>query len=290
MRLSSFSLLALGAVSTHAFQDTSPFFLASTSEIASTSAQLKSVTSLLDDLSTKFNACPSDYYVIASQPGVHSTDFATRKAAPRLAAKMTGQDKSIQSTMVVNEVAGVLEVKQLQQILEKECGVQSTVIDASSGSYPTEFGTGPRVIVVDFPSLPLGSGRQHQLSDNDGLLSDIIGRLPSKRYTILYVTTPKEFDENDSNVYQSETYDYQDSLHMDLKRDFSVHSRREDTTSNKSLFQEYQYFTPGLFMGLIATFFFFAILYVAFSALTSLQVPYAAFEKDTSSSTLKKLQ
>lgn len=34
-------------------------------------------------------------------------------------------------------------------------------------------------------------------------------------------------------------------------------------------------------MGLIATFFFVMILYVGINALSSLEVPYAAFEKDT---------
>ncbi len=40
-------------------------------------------------------------------------------------------------------------------------------------------------------------------------------------------------------------------------------------------------------MGLIATFLFVTILYVGVSALSSLQVPYAAFEKDTSAAAKK---
>ncbi|KAL4908136.1 hypothetical protein BDW74DRAFT_97497 [Aspergillus multicolor] len=289
MRLSQFSLLALGAATASAFRDTSPFFLASTSEILFTPAQLKSATTLLDELSTKLGSCPSDYYVIASQPGVHSTDFATSKSAPRLGAKMTGEDKAIRSTMIVNEVAGVLETKQVRNILETLCGAQTTVIDASSGSYSTEFGNEPRIIVVEFSSLPLGSERVQQLSDNDGLLSNIVGRLQSEKYTMLYLTTPREFEDSDPPIYQSPSDQYQDTIHMDLKRDFSSHPRRDDATNN-SIFDEYQYFTPGIFMGLIATFFFVAILYVGLSALMSLQVSYAAFEKDTSSTVQKKQQ
>ncbi|KAL4881398.1 BIG/ATPase V1 complex, subunit S1 [Aspergillus karnatakaensis] len=288
MLFSRFSLLALVAATASAFRDTSPFFLASTSQAPSTSAQLKSATTLLDELSIKLGACPSEYYVIVSQPGVHSTDFATQQSAPRLGAKLTGQDKTIQSTAIVNEVAGILEVKQIQRMLETECGAQTTVIDASSGSYSTDFGTDPRVIVMEFPALSLGSERAQQLSDHDGLLSDIVGRLPSKKYTVLYVTTPREYEES-APVYQAPNDPYQDSMHMDLKRDFSEHSRRDDTT-NSSLFDEYQYFTPGVFMGLIAAFFFFAILYVALSALMSLKVSYAAFEKDTSANVQKKQQ
>ncbi|KAL4797246.1 BIG/ATPase V1 complex, subunit S1 [Aspergillus venezuelensis] len=289
MRSTILSLLALGAANVNAFRDTSPFFLASTSEILGTPAQLRSATTLLDDLSTTLKTCPSDYYVIASQPGVHSTDFASSKAAPRLGAKMTGKDKAIQSTMAVNEIAGVLETKQIQKILESECGAETTAIDASTGSYSTDFGKAPRVIVVDFPSIAPGTQREQQLSDHDGLLSDIVTRLPSDKYTILYTTTPREWETSDSPTYKSPNDPYQDPVHQDLKRDFSSHSRRDEST-NSSLFDEYQYLTPGIFMGLIAGFVFLLILYVGLSALMSLQVSYAAFEKDTSSAAQKKAQ
>jgi hypothetical protein len=43
-------------------------------------------------------------------------------------------------------------------------------------------------------------------------------------------------------------------------------------------------------MGLIAGFVFIVILYIGLSALMSLQVSYAAFEKDTSSTVQKKQQ
>jgi hypothetical protein len=68
--------------------------------------------------------------------------------------------------MIVKEVAGVLEAKQIQSIIEKECGAQSTLIDASASSYPSEFGPEPRIIFVDFPMLSLGADRAQQLSDN----------------------------------------------------------------------------------------------------------------------------
>lgn len=43
-------------------------------------------------------------------------------------------------------------------------------------------------------------------------------------------------------------------------------------------------------MGLMATFLFLAILYIGINALGSLQIPYAAFEKDTSAAVQKKAQ
>jgi hypothetical protein len=77
------------------------------------------------------NTCPSDYYVVVSQPGVHSTDFSTRKSAPRLGAKMLGKDKSIRSHMSVNEVAGLLDAKQIKNFLVDNCKAQTTAIDGS---------------------------------------------------------------------------------------------------------------------------------------------------------------
>lgn len=81
----------------------------------------------------------------------------------------------------------------------------------------------------------------------DGFLADIIERLPSSKYTLLYVTSPRENVDSSSTTHLPSGNDqYQDPLHMELKRDYSTHSRREDSKT-QSLFQEYQYLTPGLF-------------------------------------------
>lgn len=65
---------------------------------------------------------------------MHSTDFATRKSAPHLGAKMTGKDQAIRSTASVHGISGVMDAKQVQDIIGKACGTESTVIDASSES------------------------------------------------------------------------------------------------------------------------------------------------------------
>ncbi|BDD55888.1 hypothetical protein MPDQ_003267 [Monascus purpureus] len=292
MYLSIFWLLAFGAA-VGAFRDTSPFFLASTSEILASSAEIKTASSIFRDVSSELSACPSDYFVVAFQPGVHKSDYATRRSAPRLGAKVTGQDETIRSSMSVSEVAGVLDAAQIQAMIEKECKTRTTVIDTSSGSYPSSFDKEARIITVKFPMLSLGSDRAQQLSDNDGLLADIIDRIPSPSYTLLYVTSPKEFDDSGSGFagYDFENNGiYQEPLHMQLKRDYSAHVSGKESASNSSVFAKYQFFTPGIFMGLMASFLFVSILYVGFSALSSLEVPYAAFEKDISAGAQKKQQ
>lgn len=44
---------------------------------------------------------------------------------------MTGKDRDIRSTATIHEVVGVLDAKQIQSVLEQECGARSTVVDGS---------------------------------------------------------------------------------------------------------------------------------------------------------------
>lgn len=78
--------------------------------------------------------------------------------------------------------------------------------------------------------------------------------------------------------------------HMDLKRDTSAHSYAGNRTNEPSLplFQKYTFFTPGIFMGLVVSFILVMILYVAISAVASIQVSYAAFDKENGPAAQKK--
>ena len=100
------------------------------------SAYIKTSASLLDDIASSISTCPSDYYVVVYQPGVHSSDFSTRKSAPRLGAKVMGKDKSIRSKMSVNEVAGSLDGKEIKSVLQEKCKAQITAIDGSCKDIP----------------------------------------------------------------------------------------------------------------------------------------------------------
>lgn len=95
------------------------------------SAYIKSGASVYDEVSSALSTCPSDYYVVVSQPGVHSSDFSTRKSAPRLGAKLMGKDKSIHSKTTVNEVAGLVDGKSIKSLLVDQCKAQTTAIDGS---------------------------------------------------------------------------------------------------------------------------------------------------------------
>jgi hypothetical protein len=66
---------------------------------------------------------------------------------------------------------------------------------------------------------------------------------------------------------------------MELKRDLSSHKRAVNI-SKAGLFERYQYFTPGLFMGFAAVIPLFLIVFIGLRALLSLEVSYFAFSKE----------
>lgn len=155
-----------------------------TPSLPSSSSHVRSADALLDDVLARVKTCPSDYYVLASQPGVHASDYSDRKATPWLRGKATGTDKSIRSNLTVTEVSGVLDSAAIREAL-KECGAQVTEVDASSkqlrtgfnwriiltilciaGSYPLKYEPGPRVIDVSFPVITTGARRAQQFAEN----------------------------------------------------------------------------------------------------------------------------
>ena len=69
-----------------------------------------------------------------------------------------------------------------------------------------------------------------------------------------------------------------EAVQMELKRDLSAHKRA--SSKQGGLFEKYQYFTPGLFMGLAAIAPLFLIIFVGTRALSSLEVSYFAFSKE----------
>ena len=84
---------------------------------------------------------------------------------------------------------------------------------------------------------------------------------------------------------------FQAPVHMELKRDHSQQKRASNqniTLPDGPLFERYQYFTPGLFMGFLVSFILLSILYVAINGVASLQVSYAAFDKEMGPSAQKK--
>ncbi|KAI9674476.1 MAG: hypothetical protein M1817_001814 [Caeruleum heppii] len=295
--------LALSVALTSAFADTSPFFFLSTASLPPTTVpQLTSATSLLHTLHTHLHTCPSDAYVLISQPGVNAVDYASSRAAPGLSSRLSrieghgGED--VKTSFQVKDVIGQVDLDVVQDLLEDKCGAKVLKIDASTGSFQRITDPSPRVIRVDFPTLSTSSKseRAAHLFQHDAFLNSLLSLLPSPKNTVLYTTTPISPDSLsilDGEPAQNDQPSPEeaflgDTTHRELKRDMG----QGYTTSNSSsdgdgarlkdgpLFERYQFFTPGLFMGLLVTFLLLSLLYVGVSGVASLQIPYAAFDKE----------
>lgn len=72
------------------------------------------------------------------------------------------------------------------------------------------------------------------------------------------------------------------TLRVQQRRDSGLEENKKNSTisDHRPLFEKYQFFTPGLFMGLLVTLLLLSILFVALRAISSLEVSYAAFEKE----------
>lgn len=155
MRALYFGLLLSCTELVNGFRDTSPLFFFSTSEyvipkgvscyvqlylrstlrsIPISSAQIASEASLNKAISQQLQKCPSEIYVIVSQPGVNAVDFEDPFSAPHLRQKLMKEDENIRSSLVVSEVVGGFDSANISTIIQHTCGASRLEVDASSKS------------------------------------------------------------------------------------------------------------------------------------------------------------
>ncbi|MCJ1234097.1 hypothetical protein MMC14_002055 [Varicellaria rhodocarpa] len=288
--------LTLSITAVQAFQDTSPFIFFSTSEILASSPQIVSASSLSHKIDAALQECPSDAYVIVSQPGVNAADFSGKHSSPHLRKWASGKDKRIRSSFTVTDVLGRMDTGTMMETLERKCSAGILNVDASTGLFEVVDDVRPRIIKLDFPTLSAGGKRLHEPYENGLFLTSVLDILPSPNFTVIYTTTPISTGYQ-RLVSESKSYEMDESpllsAHMDLKRDLSAHPRAASngsTVNNGPLFEKYQFFTPGIFMGLLAGLILVSILYVGISAVASLQVTYSAFDREMGPAAQKKQQ
>lgn len=73
--------------------------------------------------------------MIVSQPSVNAADYSTRRSAPHLRKRISGEDELIRSSFGVADVLGIVDADRLQASLEEICQARLMTIDASSRSY-----------------------------------------------------------------------------------------------------------------------------------------------------------
>ncbi|CZR69166.1 uncharacterized protein PAC_19066 [Phialocephala subalpina] len=297
MRLSLVALAA-AAVSVQAFKDTSPFILFSNSPLPSSfqdvsTGQLQSKTQVLSSAKKFLDGCQSQIYYIISQPSISLSDLST--SAPHLKSALS--NPGVQSRFSVGEVVGLnaSDADEIEAYIQSRCGAKKA--DYSGGDVKAALGqrtgTGGSSVVVKVKQAAIeGEDRAEGVADADSALYPLLSELPKGyKYTLIYITTPSTApavpDHTELVRYESS---FDEVLHMDLKRNLQARKDDGPTPDQRPLFEKYQFFNPGLFMGLLVALLLLSILGVGFSALGSLQVSYGAFDKEMGPAAQKKQQ
>ncbi|WYZ38929.1 hypothetical protein EsH8_III_000843 [Colletotrichum jinshuiense] len=281
MRLSRTAGLMAFCASAQAFTDSSPFVMLSTTEFAQSSsnpAQLQTESQVLKSVQDLLSSCPTDRYLLVSQPNVNAADIRGPDGndckATNLCSAISGN--GVRGVYSVAEVVGEVAVDKLAEYIKTAC--------ADKGKAET-------VRIEQTKLAPLGRDvheRASTLAENDHVLGQSLDKLrqASDSYTVIYLASPSE------PTYQAE---FMEPLHAELKRHEAslqhVRRAKNDTDWNKlPLFEKYVFFTPGIFHAIIAAIILLSILGVGIRALASLEIPYGAFEKENGPSAVKKSQ
>ncbi|UKZ83636.1 hypothetical protein TrVFT333_011445 [Trichoderma virens FT-333] len=266
------SLLALSSAA-NAFSDSSPWILLSTSPFAKAPSadQIQTSSSVLGFAKNVLSTCPTDGYLIVSQPGLYTEEIRRSSkgcAMPHLCKVV--DDERIKAKSIVTEVVGNLADAHLSEYIKSACAKQ-----------------GKAATVEEVHLAPLTwEDRAGTFSANDDKLAQSLEKATgTDSYTFIFFSTPGEPN------YEAE---FEEPVRMELKR--NVQSTQLPKGDNETewdklpLFEKYQFFTPGIFMALITAVILLTILSVGIRALGSLEVSYGAFEKDMGPAAQKKNQ
>ncbi|KAI1498576.1 BIG/ATPase V1 complex, subunit S1 [Biscogniauxia marginata] len=272
MRLSVTATVAALCASAQAFSDSSPFILFSTAKIPEPASsqhneqQLQSSAQVLSSAKQLLSSCPTDRYLIVSQPGLNAgRHLRSAGDVPSLTRALDGAASRYSVAEVVSSDED-LDLRQIAQYIRETCGAAGSAVD--------ELDLDP----VSSPAT---------LKENDDELGLMLQLYEAEgSYTVVYAGGPR------TETPGTYTADFQDGVHTELKRQLQQGvARRAGYADRKlGLFDKYQFFTPGIFMALIALVVLLSILYAGVSAVASLEVSYGAFDKEMGPAAQKKQQ
>ncbi|KAI1636910.1 BIG/ATPase V1 complex, subunit S1 [Biscogniauxia mediterranea] len=270
MRLSVPATVAALYASAQAFSDSSPFILFSTAKIPSANLeqqqpQLQSSAQVLSSTKQLLSSCPTDRYVLVSQPGLNAArHLRSPDAVPRLRTALDAAASRYTVTEVVDDDDDGLDLRLVAQYIRETCGVPASAVD-------------------EIELSPVDGAKT--LRENDDELGLVLGQYAEGSYTVLYMGGPR------TEIPGTYTADFEDTVHTELKRQLQGVVRRAGESNSKlGLFDKYQFFTPGIFMGLVVFIVLMSMLYAGISAVASLEVSYGAFDKENGPAAQKKAQ
>ncbi|KAF4989191.1 hypothetical protein FGRMN_9292 [Fusarium graminum] len=286
------SALALSG-SAAAFSDSWPLVMFSTSQFsdATSTNHVQTRSQALEQVRDLLASCPTDNYVLIAQEGINAADIRRPNAMPSLHQAIAGE--GIQGKFIVPEVVGdAMDADAIQSYIQTVCHKQAKKVE-------------PHFTLIkhsrdEKSRLPCRNPSEESHIDR---IADPVSQWKANEkwmkdsYTVLFVGTPsakaksasssRKASASEKTIYESE---FIEPMHMDMKRDVSdgLSQAKNSTRDTRSLFEKYQFFTPGIFMALITAIILFSILGVGLRALASLEVSYGSFEKDMGPSAQKK--
>jgi hypothetical protein len=263
--------------------------------IPNNDAAIAESSEITADVLKALEHCPTRSYVVVEQRGVSAADYADGRAAPQLSRYMAGHHEQVKSTVAIPDVVGNVDAAAITQHLVSKCGQGFNDDDTWFARQTLKDPSTSHALRIEQLQ---SDGRNNaswtmdwRLTSADATLENfIVNDAKSQDYTVIYITTPQT-EAQAKETLEHYTYEmdasFPESVQMELKRDLSSHAKRANSTEG-GLFEKYQYFTPGLFMGFAAIIPLFLILLVGIRALTSLEVSYFAFSKEMGPNAQKK--
>lgn len=239
-----------------AFQDTSPFILVSNNrpleELPSGGSHEFSVDWIESAIMLKaLESCPYKAYVFVNQPEVSEREI-TKKNTPFL-EHIVSSSKSRELFATVKDSAKYQGLA--EGWVREYCDVTHIEVDPETGMYEHYVDAGARIVTLDFPDAD-------DLTKNDEVLKRAVSGLASGDFFLSYRTTPKI---------------------KDVSIDKPESKGPIEEKKYQSLFQNYTYFSPAIFMGTIVAGLVVSVLFLALNAVNSLAITPKAFEKPPSS-------
>ncbi|KAK9354768.1 BIG/ATPase V1 complex, subunit S1 [Lipomyces doorenjongii] len=285
--------LAASLSAVYAFEDTSPLMLLSSKKVSAVHDHLSSasITSSehFHDLARKFvSEFQAGTYIVVSQPGLHASDFsaATAESTTPHLRKLYQQ---AETAYAVRNAHGAFNMETLEKHIVDTWGAETVVIDAASDAFTIPSSEKPKLVRVDFPVLPVDYTRASALADNDAFLYSIMSLLPSDDFAVIYTSTPisSPFIAKRNAI----PYAASDAASPTNSSDY-LHATviAEAARTDGSIFTRYQFFTPGMFMAIIASAILVVILGVGLNSIASIKISYDAFEKEMGPQTVQAVK
>lgn len=233
-----------------AFSDTSPFLLISSDKILETSeyvSELPLNEALSSVVASNSQSCMYDTYVFASIPDVTEKLF-TAKNLPNLDNIIAHAEDTYLAPTTSGEITPA-EIAELQRSLASSCDLKLQNWVAGE----------PNLFEKSVVNMDLGN-------------------MDSKSIDVVFST----LDASSNNYLLAITSSVKNrgSKPKAVKSEDSEDSE-EPETEYSSLFKNYQFFSPALFMGLIVSGLLIFVFLIAFKSVNSLQISTAAFTPST---------